>query len=78
MLLGPGGVKAVVAASLPLKHQLLIINRPRKPAPNLCASQRLLLGFWSLFLHPRRILRSAVILKPSTLFRFHVALKAYK
>jgi transposase InsO family protein len=31
-----------------------------------------------LFLHPRRILRSAVILKPSTLLRFHAALKAYK
>ena len=77
-LFGPGGVKAVVAESLLLKHQLLIINRPRKRAPNLCASQRLLLGFWSLFLHPRRILRCAVILKPSTLLRFHAALKAYK
>ena len=77
-LFGPGGVKAVVAESLLLKHQLLIINRPRKRAPNLCVSQRLLLGFWSLFLHPRRILRSAVILKPSTLLRFHAALKAYK
>jgi transposase InsO family protein len=77
-LLGPGGVKAVVAESLLLKHQLLIINRPRKRAPNLCAFQRLLLGFWSLFLHPRRILRSAVILKPSTLLRSHAALKAHK
>src|ERR1019366_6136205 len=77
-LLGPGGVKAVVAENLLLKHQLLIINRPRRRAPNLCASQRLLLGFWSLFLNPRRILRSAVILKPSTLLRFHAALKAHK
>src|ERR1035438_8578884 len=77
-LLGPGGVKAVVAESLLLKHQLLIINRPRKRAPNLGAFQRLLLGFWSLFLHPRRILRSAVILKPSTLLRFHKALKMHK
>jgi len=32
-------------------------------------------GFWSLFLHPRRILRSALILKPSTLLQFHKALK---
>jgi transposase InsO family protein len=77
-LLGSGGVKAVVAESLLLKHQLLIINRPRKRAPNLCAFQWLLLGFWSLFLHPRRILRSAVILKPSTLLRFHAALKAHQ
>jgi hypothetical protein len=77
-LLGPGGVKAVVAENLLLKHQLLIINRPRRRAPNLCASQRLLLGLWSLFLNPRRLWRSAVILKPSTLLRFHAALKAHK
>jgi hypothetical protein len=29
-LLGPGGVKAVVVESLLIKHQLLILNRPRK------------------------------------------------
>jgi hypothetical protein len=33
---------------------------------------RLLLGFWSLFLSPHGIRRAAVILKPSTLFKFHV------
>ena len=59
-LLGPGGVKAVVAESLLLKHQLLILNRLRKRAPNLCALHRLLMGFWSLFLRPRRVLRSTV------------------
>jgi putative transposase len=77
-LLGPGGVKALVAQNLLLKHQLLIINRPRRRAPNLCAFQRLLLGFWSLFLNPRRILRNAAILKPSTLLGFYAALKAHK
>jgi putative transposase len=77
-LVGPGGTKAVVAESLLLRHQLLIINRARRRAPNLCAVQRLLLGFWSLFLHPRRVLRCAVILKPSTLLRFHRALKTRK
>jgi transposase InsO family protein len=77
-LLGPGGAKAVVAESLLLKHQLLIINRARRRAPNLCTVQRLLLGFWCLFLHPRRVLRSAVIFKPSTLLRFHSALKTHK
>lgn len=55
-----------------------MINRSRRRAPKLGASQRLLLGFWSLFLNPRRIWRSAVILKPSTLLRFHTALKAHK
>src|ERR1700681_122232 len=77
-LVGPGGVKAVVAQNLLLKHQLLIIKRSRKRAPNLLAFQRLFLGVWSSFLNPRRLLRSAVILRPSTLLRFHNALKACK
>ncbi len=38
----------------------------------------MLLGFWSLFLSPRHIRRAAVILKPSTLLRFHEALKKRK
>jgi hypothetical protein len=29
-LLGPGGVRSLVAESFLLKHQLLILNRPRK------------------------------------------------
>ena len=62
-LLGPGGSRAIVADSLLLKQQLLTINRSRKRAPNLTATDRLLLGFWSLFLSPRRIRRSAIIIK---------------
>jgi hypothetical protein len=60
-LLGPGGTRAVVADSLLMKQQLLILNRSRRRAPNLSAMDRILLGFWSLFLAPRRILRVAVI-----------------
>jgi shikimate 5-dehydrogenase len=36
-LLGPGGAKAIVADSLLMKQQLLIINRSRRRAPNLSA-----------------------------------------
>ena len=42
-LLGPGGAKAIVADSLLMKQQLLIINRPRQRAPNLTMIDRLLL-----------------------------------
>jgi len=49
-LLGPGGARAVVADSLLMKQQLLIINRTRRRAPTLTALDRFLLGFWSLFL----------------------------
>jgi hypothetical protein len=37
-LLGPGGAKAIVADSLLMKQQLLIINRSRRRAPNLTAT----------------------------------------
>ena len=77
-LLRPGGTRAVVADSLLMKQQLLVISRSRRRAPNLSALDRLLLGFGSLFLSPRRIQRAAVIIRPSTLLRFHEALKKRK
>jgi hypothetical protein len=42
-LLGPGGVKAIVADSLLMKQQLLVISRSRKRAPNLSVIDRFLL-----------------------------------
>jgi hypothetical protein len=77
-LLGPGGAEAVVADSLLMKHQLLIINRSRRRAPNLSALDRYLFGFWSLFLDPRRIQRAAVIVRPSTLLKLLRLLKQRK
>jgi putative transposase len=70
-LLGPGGARAVVADSLLMKQQLLIINRSRQRAPNPSALDRFLLGFWSLFLNPRHLRRAAVIIRPSTLLKMH-------
>jgi hypothetical protein len=77
-LLGPGGAKAIVADNLLMKQQLLIINRSRRRAPNLTAIDRVLLGFWSLFLSPHHIKRAAVILRPSTLLKFHDLLRKRK
>ena len=77
-LLGPGGARAIVADSLLMKQQLLIINRSRQRAPNLTEIDRVLLGFWSLFLSPHHIKRAAVILRPSTLLKFHDMLKKRK
>ena len=51
-LLGPGGVRAVIADSLLMKQQLLVINRSWRRAPNFTELDRLLFGFWSLFLNP--------------------------
>ena len=77
-LLGPGGLRSVVAESLLVKQQLLILNRSRQRAPNLRASDRILAGVCALFMRPARVLRSAIVLRPSTILAFHRTLRACK
>ena len=77
-LLRPGGAKALVAENLLLKHQLLILRRSRRRAPNLRASDRVFFGLGSLFLSRRRLMRTAILIKPSTLLRCHRALTELK
>lgn len=69
-LLRPGGVRAVAAESLLLKHQILIINRSRRRAPNLTTLDRFMLGLTTLFLSPQRIPKLSAIFKPATLLKF--------
>ncbi len=77
-LLQSGGSRAIIAENLLLKQQLIIHSRSRQRAPNLTSRDRALLGFWTLLLNPRRIARPAIIIKPSTLPRFHTALRKRK
>jgi hypothetical protein len=44
-LAGPGGARSVVAESVLVKHQLLILNRSRKRSPNLRPSNRVVAGW---------------------------------
>jgi hypothetical protein len=64
-LAGPGGARAVVAESLLVKQQLLILNRSRKRAPKLHPSDRIVAGMCALLMRPSRLVRSAIVLKPS-------------
>ena len=77
-LAGPGGVRSVVAESVLVKHQLLILNRSRKRAPHLGVSDRIVAGWCTLLMRPSRRIRSAIVLKPSTLLSLHQALKNRK
>src|SRR5208282_1776563 len=70
-LASPGGVRAVTAESLAVKHQLLIMKRSQRRSPNLTAWDRLILGFCTLLVSPRRLGKIAVVLKTSTLLRLH-------
>jgi putative transposase len=77
-LIRPGGARSIVAESVLVKQQLLILNRSRKRSPNLRASDRIVAGLCGLLIHPVRLMRCAIILKPSTLLSFHQALKNRK
>jgi len=44
-LIKPDGARAVIAANLLLKQQLIILRRARQRAPNLTTHDRTLLGF---------------------------------
>src|SRR6266850_6634177 len=77
-LAGPGGLRSVVAESVLVKNQLRILNRGRKRAPNLRAADRIIAGLCTLFMRPARVLRSAIVLKPSTLLHLHSVLRKRK
>jgi len=59
-LAGRGGVRSVVAESLAVKHQLLIMQRSQPRAPNLTSWDRLLLGFYTLWVSSKRVRKMAV------------------
>ena len=68
----------MVAESMLVKHQLLILSRGRKRAPNLCAADRIITGLCTLLMRRMRVLRSAIVLKPSTLLNLHKLLTKRK
>src|SRR5208283_4390370 len=52
-LVRPGGMRAVLAESVLLRHQLLILNRSRHRGPNLRTSDRLIAGWCAILVLPR-------------------------
>lgn len=72
-LLQPGGTRSVIAESLLIKHQLLIVSRSKRRSPALRPSDRVIAGLLAALIRPARLVRSAIALKPSTIMRFHQA-----
>src|SRR5216684_8114299 len=77
-LAGPGGARSVVAESVLVKQQLLILNRSRQRSPNLRVSDRIVAGLCALLMRRGRMIRSAIVFKPSTLLSLHRALTQRK
>ena len=67
----PGGIRSVIAESVLVKHQLLILKRSRKRAPNLRSLDRIITGLCALLMRPTRVIRCAIVLRPSTVFHLH-------
>ncbi len=56
----------------------MVLNRSRRKAPNLTTWDRFFFGLSCFLLAPARICKNAVVVRTSTLFRFHKALKKRK
>ena len=69
-----GGVRAVIAENLVLKHQLIVLRRPRQRAPNLTVSERLVCESGRSFSGRVGSGRSRSGVRPATLPTFHRAL----
>ena len=67
-------MKAVIAETMIMKQQLIVMNRGRARAPKLGTSDRFLFGLLAHFIHERRLHKVAVIIRPATIFSFHKAL----
>ena len=63
-LVRPGGVRAVVAESLLLKQQLLIVTRSRRRAPVLRPLDRAVAVLCAGLMERAHIRRCAIVLKP--------------
>jgi len=52
-LLKPGGVKRVMAESIAMKQQLIVVNRARKKSPALVTIDRFLFGLLTILIGER-------------------------
>jgi transposase InsO family protein len=73
-LLKPGGVKVVMAETIAMKQQLIVMNRGKKRSPKLATSDRFLFGLLAIFIGGSRLKKIAVIIKPTTILAFHKSL----
>jgi hypothetical protein len=74
----PGGLRGVLAEFVLIRHQLLILNRGRQRAPNLCVADRFIAAVCTLFIRRSRLRSCTIVLKPSTLLHLHQVLTKRK
>ncbi len=73
-LLSPGGVRAIVAENIMLRHQLITLSHGQKRAPKLTFFDKITFGILATMVNAKRLARIAIVLKPATLLKLHKAL----
>ncbi len=66
-----GGIRSIIAENICLRQQLIILSRNKKRCPNLLNSDRFIFGFFSQYINYKRLTRSAILIKPTTLIKLH-------
>ena len=69
-LMRPSGARAIVAESLLLKQQLIIVTRLGRRAPVLSPHDRIVAGLCAGLVRRARLHRCAIVLKPATILSF--------
>jgi len=73
-LLRPSGAKAIAAENIMLRQQLITLSRQKKRSPKLKTSDRIICGLLTSWIKPNRLSKIAILIKPTTLLKFHKAL----
>ena len=68
----------MVAGSVLVKQQPLVLIRSRQRSPHLLTSDRLVAGLCALLIRPAHLIRPAIVLKPSTFLSLHQGLRDRK
>jgi putative transposase len=74
MLCKPHGAKALMAENMMLRKQLITLSRRHIRSPKLSLLDRVIFAILAQLIKPRRLLKSAIIIKPATILKFHKSL----
>lgn len=70
----PGGTKRLVAENVALRKQVSIANRRLKKCPKLTPIERTIFAILASFISPKRLFKTAILIKPATILKLHCAL----
>lgn len=73
-LLLPGGARKIAAENIAIRSQLITLTRNSNRSPKLTIMERIIYGYLTSMISPKRLSKIAIVLKPATLLKFHRAL----